>query len=143
MPRRLAEVETSRDHLSGIPPGETPAGPPHRDEPTMQPLPDEIDPRNPGNPRLDELRREAQRLYDQLVHDRADIERRLDDSGRADPLKSLTGEGAMDLAVDRIRAMMARLDEAGLPNGVLGEPPVPIVRRHPEPRRETTTPTKR
>lgn len=74
------------------------------------------------------LRRQAEVLYEQLVADRGHLERRLLDSGRDDPLKMLTGKGAMDRAIECTRLILARLDHADA-DTVRREPPTTTIRR--------------
>jgi hypothetical protein len=92
-------------------------------------------PANDNPASLGALRHEAERLYEQLLIDRGDIERRLLDAGREDPLKMLTGKGAMDRAIENARVMLSRLDGtdvAGVAPRREPPTPTPTVRRRAE-----------
>ena len=55
-------------------------------------------------------RQEADRLLHCLLHDRVAIEHRSAEAGRVDPLKELTGNSAMDRAIESTRAMIEEVD---------------------------------
>jgi hypothetical protein len=73
-------------------------------------------PRYVRNPQLTlqdtiQMRREASDLLSRLLADRERIEARIAETGRRDPLKSVTGRTAMDNAIASAREMIRRMDE--------------------------------
>lgn len=66
-------------------------------------------------PGLEQIRKNAEQLLDRLLADRADIERRLEESGRPDPVRLVTGRSAIDSTINstqRMLAMLERLEHA-------------------------------
>lgn len=73
------------------------------------------------------LRRQADALLLRLLDNRDSIEQRILESGRCDPLKSITGRSAMDSVIDDMRDMISHADRLlGDSNGVgdTGGPPL-------------------
>jgi hypothetical protein len=70
------------------------------------------------------VRQQTSELLNRLVTDRDQIERRIAETGRRDPLKSVTGRTALDNAINSAREMIHRMDlllaemnqELGLPS---------------------------
>jgi hypothetical protein len=58
-----------------------------------------------------QMRRQAGNLLDRLIVDRDLSEQRHAESGKRDPLKSVTGRSAMDNAITATRDLVGRLDE--------------------------------
>lgn len=64
---------------------------------------------------LDQVKQNAQNLLNRLLADRADIERRLHEAGRHDPLRIVTGRSSLDTTINstqRMLAMLERLEQA-------------------------------
>jgi len=56
------------------------------------------------------LRQDAQRLLSALMRERVRSQERLKELGRRDPIREVTGQGAMDRAVTEARSLLAHLD---------------------------------
>ncbi|MCI0363545.1 MAG: hypothetical protein L0Y44_06920 [Phycisphaerales bacterium] len=57
-----------------------------------------------------QLRQQAVALLDRLTADREQSERRSADSGKRDPMKSITGQTALDTAIASTRDIIATMD---------------------------------
>jgi len=57
------------------------------------------------------VRRQADELLCVLNADRAAFEQRLTESGRRDPIKSVTGRSSLDAAILQTREMMKHMDD--------------------------------
>lgn len=65
------------------------------------------------------LRRQADALLIRLLENRDSIEQRILESGRCDPMKTITGRSAMDNAIDDMRDLISLADHLlGDSNGV-------------------------
>jgi hypothetical protein len=56
------------------------------------------------------LRRQAGDLLCRMLADRETLDRRLSESGKCDPIRSITGASALERAITDARAMIARMD---------------------------------
>ncbi len=57
------------------------------------------------------LRRQADDLLERLRETRAAAEARIEESGRPDPIKAVTGTSALDQAIRTTRSMIKHMDE--------------------------------
>lgn len=84
------------------------------------------------------LRHDAVALLRRLEADRERVDARLTETGRKDPIRELTGRGALDRAVEEVRSLLEALAVADAATAVLGRvPEVPTVEIGP--RRPGTT----
>ncbi len=57
------------------------------------------------------MRQQAGLMLERLLETRMFIERRIEQSGRDDPMKSVTGHSAFDHAISSTRQLIGRMDE--------------------------------
>jgi len=59
---------------------------------------------------IEEIRTNARHLLSRMLSDRAEIEERLKESGRIDPVRVVTGRSALDATIHATQRMLAMLD---------------------------------
>ncbi len=59
---------------------------------------------------IEEIRTNARQLLSRMLADRAEIEQRLTESGRIDPVRVVTGRSALDATIHATQRMLAMLD---------------------------------
>ena len=69
------------------------------------------------------MRRQAQDLLERLLADRDRIEQRLAETGKRDPIRTVTGHTALDNAIGSAREMLRHIDEVLSQTG----PPEPAL----------------